>query len=106
MEDNKKFELNDDVLDAVSGGAASREIRSVTFNGVTWSVNQAVSVPYCSASLCSDAPYHNAVITGFRSPNRIVGYENTMVYLRMDCCKKEAWHYIKNLQPYKRITSS
>ena len=106
MEDNKKFELSDDALDEVAGGVHSEEGYSVTYNGMTWSVGQLVSVPYCSANVfdCRSCGIADAVIIGLASPNRIIGYENTTVYLRMECCHGETHQPIRNLMPYRPAT--
>ena len=105
MEDNRKFELNDDALDQVAGGVGSGDRQSVTYNGMTFSVGQAVEVPYCSASGCGGSNYFDAVITGFGSTREeLLKSGEVTVYLRMDCCKKDAKHSIKRLMPYRPTT--
>ena len=105
MENNKKFELNDDQLDEVAGGAGSGDRQSVTYNGMTWTVGQAVEVPYCSASGCGGSNCFDAVITGFGSTREeLLKSGEVTVYLRMDCCKKDAKQLIKRLMPYRPTT--
>ena len=108
MEDNKKFELNDDALDEVAGGVNSEEGYSVTYNGMTFSVGQAVCVPYCSLPGCTasrNMGHIPAVITGFRNVTEAnLKSGEATVYLRMDCCKNEAKQLIKRLMPYRPTT--
>ena len=105
MEDNRKFELNDDQLDEVAGGFAVSDDQSVTYNGMTFSVGQAVEVPYCSASGCGGSNCFDAVITGFGSTREeLLKSGEVTVYLQMDCCKKNAQHSIKRLMPYRPTT--
>ena len=104
MEDNRKFELSDDALDNVAGGVHSEEGYSVTYNGMTFSVGQAVLVPYCSLPGCTasrNMGHIPAVITGFGNVAEAkLKSGETTVYLRMDCCKNEAKHPIRRLMLY------
>jgi len=97
MENNKKFELNDDALDQVAGGFGSSDGQSVTYCGVTLSPGQTVRLRCCLASACG-APVHNAVITGFGTiSNRGIKTGLVMVHFRMECCNKESQKYIRDL---------
>ena len=104
MEDNKKFKLSDDALDEVAGGVNSEEGYSVAYNGTTWSVGQAVLVPYCSVAGCAASNGMGAipaVITRFGSTREeLLKSGEATVYLRMDCCKNEAKHPIRRLMLY------
>ena len=102
MEENKKFELNDEMLDNVAGGAVIYNGTSATYNGTTWTVGQTVLVPYCSSNVfsCLSTGITPAVITGFAPISSMYLRTGELkVYLRMECCQGETSQPIKNLQP-------
>lgn len=99
MEDNKKFELNDNQLDEVAGGFGSCDGQSLTYCGVTLTPGQTVRLRCCLGSACS-APVHNAVITGFGTiSHRGIKTGAIDVHFRMECCNKEVRKLVRLLLP-------
>ena len=89
MEDNKKFELNDEALDSVAGGwdarnsasdeMAAQGLDSIEYKGITWRVGDRVWNQCQTSCTCC----------GGLATGTALGFEDTYIkriFVKMDCC--------------------
>jgi len=76
MEDNKKFELNDEALDSVAGGYLEWTTER---NGITYTTMETVTLP----GSCCGCGKNGNLTTGL-----LLGFRKDTAQIKTDCCGK------------------